>query len=108
MLGSATDPEEGAALAVAISEHFLTLGPGVDHHASDVVEDLCGQARGCGECCGWISMRLRWLQRMSCGLAFLELHRVSTLHSGLDWMRASFVLRGQCNDTDRGHRTLSG
>lgn len=25
-LGSATDPEEGAALAVAIAEHFLTLG----------------------------------------------------------------------------------
>ena len=36
-LGSATDPEEGAALAVAIAEHFLQnarLVPDLTHHTS--------------------------------------------------------------------------
>ena len=45
-LGSATDPEEGAALAVAIAEHFLEGACVVDHlHAPHVAEGLCRAAR---------------------------------------------------------------
>ena len=44
-LGSATDPEEGAALAVAVAEHFLELqGLDADHDPPDVAENSCDPA----------------------------------------------------------------
>ncbi len=46
-LGSATDPEEGAALAVAIAEHFLRSARVVDHlDASHLAQGLCREHAG--------------------------------------------------------------
>ena len=52
-LGSATDPEEGAALAVAIAEHFRTDRlHGRDLHAPHVAQGLRHEHAGRGQCGG--------------------------------------------------------
>ncbi len=52
-LGSATDPEEGSALAVAVAGFFLECGRVVAHlHASHFAQGLCGEHAGRAECGG--------------------------------------------------------
>ena len=50
-LGSATDPEEGAALAVAIAEHFRKIGMHErDLHPPYFAESLWGEYAGSDQC----------------------------------------------------------
>ena len=52
-LGSATDPEEGAALAVAIAEHFRRVGSCHPHFdASHFAQSVRGEHSRSGECLG--------------------------------------------------------
>ncbi len=50
-LGSATDPEEGAALAVAVASHFLAVKCLVlHHHPPHLAQGVCRQPLRCPQC----------------------------------------------------------
>ena len=80
-LGSATDPEEGAALAVAIAEYFLDRRAWClisTHHTS--LKLYAAKGRECSML-RWGSTRRRWRQRLLCGWVFLALRPASILPS---------------------------
>ena len=50
-LGSATDPEEGAALAVAIADHFRRIGCVTIISTHHISQSVWSEHLGCGQCC---------------------------------------------------------
>ena len=75
-LGSATDPEEGAALAVAIADHFRRVGAVSvisTHHTS--LKVYGAQTPGRAQRCGRIRSNTRFSRRMNCALECRVLRR---------------------------------
>ena len=98
-LGSATDPEEGAALAVAIAGLFSGAPCVVSHlYPSHFAETLCCETDGRAQCFGGLRRGDTWRLRLPCGWAFPALRPASTLPSA--WVSTPAIIanaRGQQN-----------